>query len=256
MDLGLRDRVVLIGGASRGIGLAAARGFLAEGALVAVVARGADRLNAAKGALQDEFGRDRVTAIPADVTTEAGAKDAVERVVAEFGRLEILVANVGQGNVGAGFDRTGDEWRAVLDVNLVGSVGLVRQAVPHLRAHGGNIVFVSSIAGVEDIGAPVTYAAAKAGLIAAMKGLARELAPGIRVNAVAPGNVLFPGGMWESKLSERREQVEQTVRSSVPLQRFGRPEEVAALIVFVASRVASFITGSCLVIDGGQTRTW
>jgi len=140
----------------------------------------------------------------------------------------------------------------------LGSMALASTVLPHLIARGaGSLTFTSSIVGCEAINAPITYSATKAAVQGAMKSLSRLVGPqGVRVNAVAPGNVLFPGGSWERKLAERREFFEQYIQSEVPLQRFGRPEEIANAVVFLASERASFITGACLVVDGGQTRSF
>jgi len=223
---------------------------------VVLTARGAPELEAAAAVLRAVHGDDRVTAVRADVTTATGAAEAVGACVARFGGLDALVANVGKGGVPGGPERPAAEWREALEVNLVGSMELAREAAPHLRRSCGSMVFVGSIAGVEDIGAPPAYAAAKAALHAAMKALARLMAPDVRVNAVAPGNVRFPGGSWERKLAEQPQQVDQMIRAHVPMQRFGTPEEIARVVAFLASSAASFITGSCVVVDGGQTRSW
>jgi len=123
-----------------------------------------------------------------------------------------------------------------------------------IRSGHGSIVLVASIVGLESMAAPLPYSAAKAALINYGKNLARQVGPSnVRVNSVAPGNILIPGGSWERHLAERRDEVLQEIQAGVPLQRFGRAEEIADLIVFLSSDRAAFITGSCIVADGGQT---
>ena len=196
-------------------------------------------------------------AIQGDMTDPEAIRAALERTVSTFGGLDAVVANVGDGAQRGGWDLDPDDWQSSLRVNLLGGMALASLALPHLIGRGGGtLTFVSSIAGCEAIGAPVTYGAAKAALQSAMKSLSRLMGPqGVRVNAVAPGNVLFPGGTWARKLAERRDFFEQYIQREVPLQRFGRPEEIADTVVFLASERASFITGACIVVDGGQTRS-
>ena len=152
---------------------------------------------------------------------------------------------------------TSDDWCSVLNTDLLGGMLLSTAAFPHLiSGGGGSFTFMSSISGCEASDAPVTYSAAKAGVQSAKKSLARLLGPHrVRVNAVAPGNVVFPGESWERKMTEQRECWEQYIQSEVPLQRFGHPEEIADAVVFLASQRASFISGACLVVDGGQTKS-
>lgn len=258
MDLSLRDKIAFVAGSSRGIGLAVARGFLREGAKVAISGRNPGPLDQARDLLAAEAGRDRVLAISGDMTRERDLDQALSLVETTFGGLDAVVANVGSGTARSGWDLSPDDWQAALDLNLVGSMTLARKAMFRLIARGGgSITFISSIAGIEAINAPIGYSAAKAAVLSAMKSLSRLAgSQGVRVNAVAPGNVLFPGGSWERKLKERRDFFEEYIRTEVPLQRFARPEEIADAVVFLASERASFITGACLVVDGGQTRSF
>jgi len=257
VDLELYDKVAFIAGSSRGIGLAIARAFLREGAKVVITARNAKSLEEANALLIREAGAQRVLSIRGDMTDPTDIRCALNETMATFRGIDAVVANVGSGIARGGWDLTLDDWQSVLNINLLGSMALASAALPHLLARGGgSLTFISSIAGCEAINAPVTYSAAKAAVQSAMKSLSRLVGPqGVRVNAVAPGNVLFPGGSWEQKLAERRKFFEQYVQSEVPLQRFGRPEEIANAVVFLASERASFITGACLVVDGGQTRS-
>jgi 3-oxoacyl-[acyl-carrier protein] reductase len=257
MDLGLRGKVALICGSSRGIGLATARAFLREGANVIITGREASALEEASAMAIRESGPERVRSVQADLTEPADIQRALDAGAA-FGGLDVVVANVGSGTARGGWELEVQDWESTLRINLVGGMVLGGAALTQLVARGGgSLIFVSSIAGFEAINAPVAYSAAKAAVLSGMKNLSRLGAPkGVRVNAVAPGNVYFPGGSWERKLAERPEFFEQYIQSEVPLKRFGRPEEIADAIVFLASERASFITGSCLVVDGGQTRSF
>jgi 3-oxoacyl-[acyl-carrier protein] reductase len=258
MDLGLSDKVTFIAGSSRGIGLAIARAFLREGAKAVITGRNAESLGEASALLAAEAEAKCVLSVRGDMTDPADVRRALDETVSAFGCVDVVVANVGSGTVRGGWDLNLNDWLSALNINLLGSMALASAALPHLIARGGgSLMFISSIAGCEAIDAPVTYSAAKAAVQSAMKSLSRLVGPqGVRVNAVAPGNVLFPGGTWERKLAERREFFEQYIQSEVPLQRFGRPEEIADAVVFLASERASFITGACLVVDGGQTRSF
>jgi 3-oxoacyl-[acyl-carrier protein] reductase len=255
VELGLEKRTVLIAGASRGIGLACAETFLREGANVAITGRGKDGLEEARATLAGISGG-RVLAIQGDMNDEGIARDAVERVVREFKRLDVAVASVGSGKGPAGWELTRKDWQAALEVNLIGPMSFATAAIRHfVDAGGGCVVFVSSIAGREAISAPIPYSAAKAAIDSAVKGYSRLLGGmHIRVNAVVPGNVLASGGSWERKLDNNYEETMAYIRAEVPLQQFAAPEDIANAVAYIASERARFITGACLVVDGGQTR--
>lgn len=249
MNLELAGRRVLVGGASRGIGLAIARAFTAEGARVAISGRNEERLQAAR----DELGGDTV-AVAGDLRDEGQARAIVDGAASALGGLDIAVANAGTGRGPAGDAPGAAAWRDMLDENLLTAVHLCERAQDVMSAPGA-LVLVGSIAGMEFHPAPLPYSTAKAALVRYSRDLARRLAPrGVRVNLVAPGNVLFPGGSWDRRLQDDREATEAVISREVPMARFGRPEEIADAVVFLASERSSFTTGAVLVADGGQLR--
>lgn len=258
MEPGFEKKVAFVAGSTQGIGKAIARAFLEEGCRVVVSGRGESRLEEAASEFGGEFGDDRVLPFCGDLTRPDDVQKAVRETVNRWGAIDFLVANVGSGRAKPGWEVSEDDWQGVFEHNLWGSVRLVREALPHMVEAGrGSVVFISSIAGYESIGAPITYGTAKAALHHYFKDLARQVGQhGVRVNCVAPGNVLFPGGSWEKKLEERRDSIMDYVRREVALQRFGRPEEIAGVVVFLCSERASFVTGACIVADGGQTRSY
>ena len=255
MDLELADRAVFVAGSSRGIGFAVAEAFLDEGARVIISGRDRESLERAAGVLGK--GRaDRLFAVDSDLSDERGIDRALDAARAAFGKLDVVVANVGDGRATSGWEVERGEWQAVLERNLLGGMDLARLAMPDLIERRGSLVMISSIAGTEAIGAPIAYGAAKAALNSAVASLARSVGPlGVRVNAVVPGNVLFPGGSWQSKIEQRPDFWRDYIQREVPLGRFGRPREIAQAVLFLASEKASFITGAALVVDGGQTRS-
>jgi 3-oxoacyl-[acyl-carrier protein] reductase len=256
VDLELSGKAALVTGASRGIGRAIAHALAREGCKVALCARGAEDLErtraelAAKGAT--------VFAIAADVAQSADAKRAVEAAIERLGALDVLVNNVG-GSRGAGpFDVATEEvWETALETNLMTAVFVSRHAVAYMRAHGGgSIVNVSSICGREYCTSG-PYVAAKAALTGLSKEMAVDLAKyAIRVNSVAPGSIFFPGGSWEKRMKENPDLVKKMLDDQLPWKRFGAPEEVAEVVCFLASKRASWVTGSCVVVDGGQGRSF
>ena len=242
------DRKVLITGASRGIGAAAARAFARQGWNVAIQYQNrADLAQALVRELTALGGK--AVALQADVSDPAQVVELMERTVAQLGGLDALVCNAGVALPQQLLtDTTPEQWRALMGVDLDGVFHCVRAAIPHfVRQHSGSIVTVSSMWGVTGGSCEVPYSAAKAGVIGLTKSLAKELGPsGIRVNCVAPGVIATD---MNAHLSDEDMAV---LGEETPLGRIGQPEEVAKAIRFLAGEEASFITGQVLCVDGGM----
>jgi 3-oxoacyl-[acyl-carrier protein] reductase len=254
MNLELAGKVAIVTGGSRGLGLAAAQAMIAEGANLLICARGEDALKRAAADLQKMAAGSRVAAVAADVSTDVGAHTVIDAAIREFGRIDVVVNNVGLGK-GADIEATTDaEWQEAFDQTLFPAIRITRLAVPHLRTQGGAIVIVSSIFGRES-GGRMTYNAVKAAEISLAKSLAQQLAKDqIRVVSIAPGSILFEGGSWWKRQQADPEGIAQFVKQELPFGRFGKPEEVGAAIAFLASPKASWISGTTVVVDGCQSR--
>ena len=257
MDLGLSGKAAIVTGASKGLGLAIAKELAAEGANVAICSRDAAEIEAAAEALRST-GR-TIFARAADVTDPAAVKDFIEGSVAAFGGLDVLVNNAGRAHPGTFETLTDEDWQADLDVKLFSMIRCSRAALPHLRARGGGrIVNINAVFGKYPDPAFFATSVNRAACLSFTKALAIELAPdGILVNSVNIGYVETP--QWE-RIHERRapglsrEEFLRRTAADVPLGRFGTPEEVAAVVAFVVSERASYLTGTSIDVAGGFGR--
>ena len=230
---------MLVTGGNRGIGLAIAQAFLAQGDRVAITAR--------SGELPAELDGTDVLVVKADVTDSTSIDAAFDRIEAELGPVEVVVANAGITRDGLILRMTDDDIDAVLDTNLVGAMRVARRAAKGMvRLRRGRLVFVSSVVGLLGSAGQVNYAASKAGLVGVARSLARELGSrGITANVVTPG---FVDTDMTAVLSEERR---AEITGAVPLGRYASPAEVAGTVVFLASDAAAYITGAVIPVDGG-----
>jgi len=256
MDLNLKGKVAIITGSSRGIGKGIAASLAAEGCKVVICGRTEETLFQARDEISSTG--NEIVPIVADVTTENDVANVVNETTKKFGRIDILVNNVG-GNRRNLFENTSDQdWQDIIQLNLMSHVVMSRAVVPGMKKQGsGVIIFISSIFGRE-LGGPTLaiYNSTKSAVISLAKVMASELASyNIRVNSVAPGSILFPGGSWDKRYKEDPEKIKAFIKAELPLGRFGKVEEVADLVCFLASERASLITGACINADGGQSRS-
>ena len=176
------------------------------------------------------------------------------QIIKEWEGLDIIVANVGSGKSVSETILDSKHWDYVFSLNFDSALNTAREFYPLLLSSKGNLIFISSIVGLEAFGAPTDYSVAKTAVIAFSKNFARKVAvDGVRVNCIAPGNIYFEGGTWDDKIQSDSHRIEHLIETTVPMQRFGKPEEIADAVLFLSSERASFITGALLRVDGGQT---
>lgn len=251
MNLQLAGKTALITGSSRGIGHAIAATLQAEGCRVVLNSRNEVDLAGAVESLPGAF------SVVGDMTDPMSVQTVVQRTVSQVGKLDILVCNVGGGYSVPPGHETIAEWQRVFSLNLWSAINTIQAAREALVLSRGSVVCISSICGLEVIpGAPVTYSAAKAALHAYVRGVARPFGQqGIRINAVAPGNILFEGSVWSRKLSEDKPSLQYMLRNNVALSKLGTPEDIARLVAYLASPASGFATGTVWTMDGGQVRS-
>ena len=247
MNISLKGKRAVIAGGSRGIGRSIALSLASAGASVSICARGADGLKAAAA----DIGKHDVQVhwAPCDLSDAAAIKSYVESAASTLGGIDILVNNAS--GFGMGDDEAG--WAAGLNIDVMATVRASHAAIPHMeKTGGGAILNISSISGYRASARSAPYAAVKAALINYTQSQAVMLAgKHIRVNAIAPGSIEFPGGTWEKRKTENPALYDATLKS-IPWGRYGKPEEIATAALFLVSDMASWVTGQTLTVDGGQ----
>ena len=261
MDLGLKGRVAIIGGGSKGLGRACADSLAQEGANLVICSRNAEELDQAAGEIRKEFGVE-VLAVPGDLRKLPERKRLGKRTVEKFGRLEILGKNSGGPPAGRAADTTEEVWRQSIDMALMFFIRMSQEAVPHMKENGwGRIVNILASSVYQPIDNLVTSGVTRMGAVAFAKSLADEVGmDNILVNNVAPGYLLTDRMMhiFETRSKDTGSNVEELLQahsSTIPVGRLGRPEELGDLVTFLSSEKNSYTTGATILVDGGVVRS-
>jgi 3-oxoacyl-[acyl-carrier protein] reductase len=254
MDLGLKDRVAMITGASRGLGKASALALAAEGCHISTIARGAEDLETAKRNIE-ALGVQTLT-LQGDAGRAQDAEQFFNQTLETFGRVDILINNIGGSSPGGNVDESDETWRLAFENNFFSAVRLIRLTLPEMQRLGwGRVINISSIFGRE-WGGNATYMSSKAALLAVTKQIARSVTDDrITINSVAPGSIMFEGGSWWKRRQQDPETIDAFIQTEMPYGRMGRPEEIGSVVAFLASEQASLINAACLNVDGGQSRS-
>lgn len=253
MDLNLNQKNVLVTGSSRGIGRGIAQAFLDEGSNVMVNAR--TDVDIKKFNLRNS---NQLSVVKADVSTVEGVSIIEQQILEKFqNRLDIIICNVGSGKSAPPGTESYVDWKNSFEINFFSSTNTIEGLRRLITPKTGSILCISSICGLEVLGAALTYSAAKAALNSYVIGLSRVMGKdGIRVNAIAPGNILFDGSVWDQKLKADEKAVNNMLEKEVALNTLGSVSDIANMAVFLSSEQAKFVTGSIVVVDGGQVRAW
>jgi 3-oxoacyl-[acyl-carrier protein] reductase len=247
MEISFKGKKVLVGGGSRGIGRSIALAFAGTGADVAICARGPEGVRAVEAELRQHG--TNIFGMACDLGDESQVTGFVNDAAKALGGIDVLVNNAS--GMGMKDDESG--WLASVNVDLLGTARATRAAIPFLEQAQGSIINISSISGLMAVPRTLPYAAIKAALINYTMGQGLALAPKqIRVNAIAPGSTAFPGGVWEGRKTSDPELYQQRLKG-IPWGRFGSPEDIAKVALFLASDLASWVTGQTIVVDGGQS---
>jgi len=252
MNLGLKNKNFIISGSSRGIGLKIAETLLNEGSRVIINGRTKSLLKKEFKNLSLKYGK-KVFYIEGDVKNKAVLKKIKSLIKKKLKKLDGIVVNAGSSKKQADNFSSEKDYVWNLENNFIPSFKFVNFFLEEMKKSQGSIVFISSIASLKDIGAPFGYASSKLSLNFYSKLLANKVAKyNVRVNSIIPGNILFKGGNWESKIKKNSKKIKNMIKNKVPLNRFGKPEEIADMVTFLLSSKSGFMTGSEIVIDGGQ----
>lgn len=244
----MNKKSIIITGGSRGIGSAIVNKYLENNCIIHILSRTSNPY------IIDLTKKNKnVFFYSCDLREIDILKLTREKIIKNFPEIDTIISNVGDGSGENDAIQDEEDWNSSWSINFDTALNILRVFKEDLKKTNGKILFISSIAGIEFIGAPVSYSVSKSALIAFSKNLAKKLAPNIRVNTIAPGNIFFKGGTWDKKMKENPKKVNEMLKNNIPLQRFGKPEEVAELVYFINSDKAAFMTGSCIIFDGGQT---
>jgi len=242
----MNQKVALVTGSSKGIGKSIARTLVENNYIVYINGRDSKDLENTAKELNN-----KVKTIKADLSDDKNIQEAIQNIIKNEKRLDLVVSNIGSGKSILGWDVSLKEYKRVFAINFFNAVSLANHSIEAMKNSGGHIIFMASIAGCETLGAPITYSSAKTALLSLAKGLSKDVAKfNIRVNSISPGNVMFEGSTWDTKIKNDKIFVETYIQNNVPLNTFATPQDIAKAVVFLEE--SDFITGSNIVVDGGQ----
>lgn len=239
-------KVALVTGSSSGIGKCIAKKLIENNYIVYINGRNLETLRRTAEDLSFD-----VKLVSCDMTDDTNIQHTINEIIRDEGKLDLVVANIGSGKSMPGWNIDIIEHKRIFEINFFSAVSLATYSTNAMKNHGGHIIFISSIAGCEAIGAPISYSSAKTALLSFAKSLSQETAKlKIRVNSISPGNVMFEGSTWDEKNKNNKKWVDQYIEKNVPLNNFAVPEDIAKTVIYLED--SSFITGANIVVDGGQ----
>ena len=250
MNLRLKNKKVFITGSSQGIGLEIAKFFVKEECKVVINSRKGKKFKNIKKKIKN------LDYLAGDVTNKKNAIKIAHQFSNKFGDIDILICNVGGGKINRNLSPLDGDWDQSFKKNFFSATNMIESFKKSLIKTKGNVICISSICGIEEIpGAPFSYSIAKNSLNSYVKHLSKQFGKyGVRINAIAPGNIIHQKSVWEKKMKNNSNKVKKFLETEVALQKFGKPEDIAYLTIFLSSEISNFITGSIVVVDGGQLR--
>ncbi|MBT89710.1 MAG: hypothetical protein CMN79_04385 [Spirochaetales bacterium] len=255
MELNLKNKTIIVSGSSKGIGKNIANLLLKEGSNVVINGRNKITLTQTFKELNSEFNGNLV-AIPGDVSKSSVVNKIRKTTIKKWGKIDGIVANASTLKNLKNIDKFNKASGWLMKYNFEMVYNLVDNLTPYIKSKESSIVVIGSIAGIEDIGAPIYYSVYKSSLSAYVKTMSRELSKkNIRINLISPGNILFSKGNWEKRIEKNKTKIKNMIKKNVPLKKFGKPEDISVMVAMLLSNKTQFITGSNFVIDGGQTRS-
>jgi 3-oxoacyl-[acyl-carrier protein] reductase len=253
MNLNLKNKIVLVSGASKGLGFAIAENFVKEESIVIITSRNQHNIKKAEMNLKKKYKNSNIYSYAVDHENFLSLKKIKKKISLKFKGIDVLVNNIGSGVGSKDIIISKKKWDHSWGKNFLSFKNTFDCFYSLVKKNKGNIIAISSIAGEEYLGAPIEYSVAKKSLNYFCKNISKKINKHVRVNVVSPGNILHSGNSWEKKIKQNKKKVEKYIKSNVPLNKFATVDNIANVVLFLSSSKASFVHGANVVVDGGQT---